>query len=65
MDHKSWNTLRDCELSVNSWQDTCIVFKPLHITSPVFDEHVILHVQTPTVLMIAWCRAIELASYPS
>ena len=23
-----------------------------------------LHVQTPAVLMIAWCRAVELASYP-
>ena len=24
-----------------------------------------LHVQTLAVLMIAWCRAVELASYPS
>ena len=23
-----------------------------------------LHVQTPAVLMIAWCHAVELASYP-
>ena len=22
------------------------------------------HVQTPAVLMIIWCRAVELASYP-